>query len=266
MAVKGYLTIEDKVGMFGFGHMYTLIKTGKGEELLSGDERTASMFLFATGDRIVVSEEKYSMFLGAKKEQRSDFYKQFSYFELHLGYFAFGLGISILGCVVSLKLSSVLNSISVISILILLVLNIVFFFLLRRRTVEGRKLQDEIEGFKLFLSVTEKDRMNFHNPPGKTPELFEKFLPYALALGVEQNWAEQFSKVFEEMSKTANGYHPAWYVGNDFNTLSAVGFATNFSGSFSHAISASSTAPGSSSGFGGGFSGGGGGGGGGGGW
>jgi uncharacterized membrane protein len=150
--------------------------------------------------------------------------------------------------------------------LILLVLNIVFFFLLRRRTVEGRKLQDEIEGFKLFLSVTEKDRMNFHNPPGKTPELFEKFLPYALALGVEQNWAEQFSKVFEEMSKTANGYHPAWYVGNDFNTLSAVGFATNFSGSFSHAISASSTAPGSSSGFGGGFSGGGGGGGGGGGW
>ncbi len=54
---------------------------------------------------------------------------------------------------------------------------------------------DQIEGFADYLSAAEKDRMNFLNPPERTPELFEKYLPYALALGVEQAWSEQFSSV-----------------------------------------------------------------------
>ncbi len=100
------------------------------------------------------------------------------------------------------------------------------------------------------------------NPPGKTPELFEKYLPFALAFNLEQQWAEQFSEIL-----SAAAYSPTWYSGPAFTYLSAGGFATSLSSSFSGSISSSSTAPGSrSGGGGGGSSGGGGGGGGGGGW
>jgi uncharacterized membrane protein len=146
------------------------------------------------------------------------------------------------------------------------VINIVFVLLLPSRTSDGRMLMDEIEGFRLFLSVTEKDRLNFHNPPGKTPELFEKFLPYALALGVEHKWAAQFAEMFAGLSARGTGYSPTWYAGNNFNALNMSSTIASFSNSFSGAISSSSMAPGSSSGLSGGSSGGGGGGGGGGGW
>lgn len=150
---------------------------------------------------------------------------------------------------------------------LVIVINIIFISILKRRTLEGRLLQDQIEGFKWFLSVTEKDRMNFHNPPEKTPALFEKFLPYALVLGVEQKWAEQFANVFASISQVGGtAYSPSWYAGTHFSVASVGAFTSDFGKSFSSAISSSSTAPGSSGGGGGGSSGGGGGGGGGGGW
>ncbi len=152
-------------------------------------------------------------------------------------------------------------------LLVLIGINIGFVKLLPRRTPQGRVVQDQIEGFKLFLSVTEKNRMNFHNPPERTPELFEKYLPYALALGVEQKWAEQFSAVFQQMEREGRAYSPMWYGGPHVVAASMGSFASTFSHSFNSAISSSSTPPGSSSGGGGGgSSGGGGGGGGGGGW
>ncbi len=144
---------------------------------------------------------------------------------------------------------------------LLIILNISFYFLLKQYTENGLRLVEEIKGFKLFLSVTEKERMNFHNPPERTPELFEKYLPYALALGVENKWAEQFADIFRD--KDMMDSHPLWYSSSIYSTA----FISDFSTSFSSSISASSTVPGSSSGSGGGgSSGGGGGGGGGGGW
>ena len=96
-----------------------------------------------------------------------------------------------------------------------------FYDLRKAPTRLGRKVMDRIEGFKLYLSVAEKDRMNFHNPPERTPELFEKFLPYALALGVEQAWSEQFDGVLAAASQapggSGSGYRPRWYSGNHFH-------------------------------------------------
>src|SRR5205085_5086266 len=74
-------------------------------------------------------------------------------------------------------------------------LHILFHFLLKAPTVAGRRLLDQVEGFKMFLGAVDGDRMNRINPPEQTPETFEKFLPYALALDVEQAWAEKFSGV-----------------------------------------------------------------------
>jgi uncharacterized membrane protein YgcG len=140
-----------------------------------------------------------------------------------------------------------------------------FAFLLKAPTQGGRRLMDKIEGFKQYLSVAEKERLGALHPPEKTPELFERYLPYALALEVEQDWAEQFSEVLNQAG--AEPYQPTWYSGNAFRSRGFGGMASSLSDSFSGAISSSSSAPGSSSGSGGGgSSGGGGGGGGGGGW
>ena len=148
-------------------------------------------------------------------------------------------------------------------------LHIVFHHLLKAPTSAGRALLDQVEGFKIFLGAVDGDRLNRANPPTQTPEVFEKFLPYALALGVEQAWAEKFSSVIGSASQTpgsGNGaYSPAWYSGSDWSGMGAAGFAGAMGGAFSSAISSSAAAPGSSGGGGGG-SGGGGGGGGGGGW
>ncbi|MDP2157662.1 MAG: DUF2207 domain-containing protein, partial [Nitrospirota bacterium] len=115
------------------------------------------------------------------------------------------------------------------------------------------------------LTATGKDRMNMMNPLDRTPEVFEKFLPYALALDVEQQWAEQFSEVLSRAAE--KGYQPSWYYGTSVGAFSVIGFADSLGGAFANAVSSASTAPGSSSGSGGGgSSGGGGGGGGGGGW
>jgi hypothetical protein len=148
--------------------------------------------------------------------------------------------------------------------------NALFHYLLKAPTRAGRGILDKIEGFKRFLSAVDGDRLNRAMPPEKTPEIFEKFLPYALALDVEQAWTEKFSAVLngtQAGGQDTAAYSPSWYSGSAWHSLGAGGFVSSLSGSFSGAISSSSSAPGSSSGGGGGGgSGGGGGGGGGGGW
>ncbi|MHA1538437.1 MAG: DUF2207 domain-containing protein [Alphaproteobacteria bacterium] len=165
-------------------------------------------------------------------------------------------------------LSELLDWPAVAAIAIMGLLNGVFYQLMKAPTRAGRKIMDRLDGFAMYLSVAEKDRLNLQNPPDETPELFERFLPYALALGVEQKWSERFAGVLDA-AKMQDGttYHPHWYHGTSWSSLGSAGFASSLSSSFSGAISSSSTAPGSSSGSGGGgSSGGGGGGGGGGGW
>jgi len=153
---------------------------------------------------------------------------------------------------------------SLLAMFMALGINLLFYHLLRAPTVQGRKVMDQLEGFKLYLSVAEKQRLNLLNPPEKTPELYEKFLPWALALGVEQQWSEQFSEVLEKAMKEDN-YSPSWY--HSGQPFTSAGLASSLGSSLSSTISSSSRAPGSSSGSsGGGSSGGGGGGGGGGGW
>jgi uncharacterized membrane protein YgcG len=158
-----------------------------------------------------------------------------------------------------------ITSVLVVFILAALVgINLLFHWLLKAPTRAGRDLLDKIEGFRMFLRAVDGDRLNRLTPPDKTPELFEKYLPYAVALDSEQAWAQQFSAILEHAEQTT-GYSPAWYVGS--GAFATTAFAHSFTGSFSSAIAASTSSPGTSSGSGGGgFSGGGGGGGGGGGW
>lgn len=147
---------------------------------------------------------------------------------------------------------------------------VIFLKAIKTFTYEGVQIQSEIDGFKLYLSTAEEHRLNLLNPPALTPEVFEKFLPYAVALGLENAWGEKFSAALDEV-----GYDPEWYSGdNNYRRFtssvptafySSVGISpvSSSSGSSSGSSGSSSWSSGSS---GGGSSGGGGGGGGGGGW
>ena len=145
---------------------------------------------------------------------------------------------------------------------LLAALNLVFYYLLFAPTVIGQKLMGEIEGFRLYLKTAEEDRLNILNPPEKTPALFERYLPYAMALDCENEWNAKFASVLAAAA-AAGQATMLWYTGHagSFSNFN------DFSSSVSSSMVAPSSAPGLSSGsFGGGFSGGGGGGGGGSGW
>jgi uncharacterized membrane protein len=139
-------------------------------------------------------------------------------------------------------------------------------FWINAPTAEGRKVLDHIAGFKQYLSITEKDRLDRMQAPADTLQLFERFLPYAIALGIENRWADRFeSQLAAAAAAGQQGF--AWYSGTHNPWTDSSGFVNSLGSSLSSSISSASTAPGSSSGSGGGgSSGGGGGGGGGGGW
>lgn len=127
----------------------------------------------------------------------------------------------------------------------------------RAFSVLGADVANEVEGFKWFLRVTEQERLKFTSAPKLTPKLFEQFLPYAIALGVEEEWINQFKSILVDP--------PTWLEGPGHNLAVWTAFQSL------HTVSHQFKAPAgsrTSSGFGGGggFSGGGFGGGGGGRW
>ncbi|HEU5483129.1 MAG TPA: DUF2207 domain-containing protein [Sphingomicrobium sp.] len=140
------------------------------------------------------------------------------------------------------------------------------FWWMSAPTEEGRKVLDRIAGFKRYLSVTERERLDRMTPPEDTPELFERYLPYAIALEVENRWAARFAGVLAAAAVSGQqGF--AWYSGSQTPWNDVDGFTRSVGSSLASTVSSASAAPGSSSGSGGGgSSGGGGGGGGGGGW
>jgi len=158
---------------------------------------------------------------------------------------------------------------AIVGVLSIVVINLIFVGLLRAPTVQGRKVMDKIDGFKLYLETAEKERLNFQKEPEFSVKRFERFLPYAIALGVEKPWSERLEGELARntLPDSQGGYHPVWYHGGDFGTSSIgkdmAGIASGVSAAMMAAQPSSSS---SSGGGGGGSSGGGGGGGGGGGW
>jgi uncharacterized membrane protein YgcG len=135
-----------------------------------------------------------------------------------------------------------------------------FGWFMPARTVSGTRTLEGVLGFEDFLAHVESDRFNRMI---KTPEMFEKFLPFAMALGVEKNWSKAFQNIYTQP--------PGWYQGGGYGPQSyPYGFVNNLNAMSSQAGTVFASAPRSSggSGFssGGGFSGGGFGGGGGGGF
>ncbi len=120
-----------------------------------------------------------------------------------------------------------------------------FYHLLKAPSVQGRRIMDEIEGFREYLKVAEEEQLNLENPPERTPQLFEKFYPTHSRSVSSSSGRRSLPQSSKPPATTRTGMRerePGLVVGN---------FANSLSGSLSSAISSSSTAPGSSSGSGG---------------
>jgi len=95
-------------------------------------------------------------------------------------------------------------------------LNLLFLELMKAPTQEGRQLLDEIEGFRTFLMAVKRFPMNWPDAPTTKRGLYERYLPYALALEVEQQWCDQFNAlastdhVPEEMGDSHLYYLGMW--------------------------------------------------------
>jgi uncharacterized membrane protein len=97
----------------------------------------------------------------------------------------------------------------------------IFGWFMSARTVAGARALEKVLGFEEFLGRVEKDQIERLE---KTPELFEKFLPYAMALQVEKKWVQAFSGIALQPPQWYQGSYggnfTAFYLVNDLNMMS----------------------------------------------
>lgn len=136
------------------------------------------------------------------------------------------------------------------AILTLLVGSGLFIWLIRRPSEDKVALWAEIKGMKQYLKLNEKQRKAVPNAPEMSPAYFQSILPYAIALGIENNWAADLASDVASTLQQHDGH----------NALHAAPYLTSgFGGRMNTAYQSVASPPSSGGGGSGGFSGGGGG-------
>ncbi|HEV2917165.1 MAG TPA: DUF2207 domain-containing protein [Candidatus Babeliales bacterium] len=268
LAVYGWVTITYSYSFLS--STYTLT-CAKNIDRLEQDTETNTYqkkliaTLFAKGNTVILNRKNRTYIkntIGIIKQYTKQKYSH--YIDYCLFLHSVAVCISIIGLIVCI-LSPDEHEILFLVIPAAIAIHLLMIYSFRAYTPEGQKVRNAIDGFKLFLNATEKERLKFiSTPPTQTPELYEKYLPYAMVLGIEEQWTQQFTSLFTRLEHEGRPYKPIWYIGRPFKSTS---FASHLHRTLKHTISSSVTPPGSKSGFGkSGGSGGGGGGGGGRGW
>ena len=275
LAVRGYLHIAETETERFFGllsnkdYTFTLKKPRSDWSALKTHERDLLAAMFTdSGDSVTLSDLKnkfYKKLPGLREELYGGLVKGGFYTgrpdRVRLLYIVGGIVVGVLigfasgGIMASLGMQPVTGILAgVLSALII----IFFGWFMPSRTARGTRELEKVLGFREFLSRVEGDRLE---RIVKTPAMFEKFLPYAMALGVEDNWAKAFDGIYSQP--------PSWYSGpGGINTFRPSTLTHNLGVMSTTAAATMASAPRSSggSGFSGGSSGGGFGGGGGGGF
>jgi len=266
LAVKGRLEIDasDK-------KRTTLAeKSGGAASDIADEDRGLEARIFSSGPTKTLGQKYDSGFTSAYTTFQQALSRKYgsAYFRWNALYTVLALIVSVMVVIVAAKLTVNWTIWHTVAVLLLAVMNIAFLYFMPAPTVKGQEVRAEIEGFKLYLETAEKLQLNAvtpgsEAPPPMTTERYERFLPYAVALGVEEPWTRHFERLLPE---EAVRYSPAWsggyYDGRAFAGVSSAIIANMSSG----VTSAMPQSSGSSGSGGGGSSGGGGGGGGGGGW
>lgn len=268
MARKGYAVIEfqgDQTGgWFKKKGKIILKKVKNADDRLKDFERTLHSGLFEDGDEVDISErnEGFYVELQRAREQVFEGLKEKKWFlRLPASVRTVWTIIAIVVAIAMFIITIDFGELTMISSALSGIIIAGFGWVMPKVTQTGAVLREEVEGFKRFLSVTETQRLAFSDAPEKKPEQFARFLPAAIAFGVENQWAGQFANMM---------LPPPSYFTGAVNGWSAANFADaadNFHSTTSSSMYAAPSSAGSGdSGFSGGGSGGGFGGGGGGSW
>jgi uncharacterized membrane protein len=212
MARKGYLHIEygTEKKLFGEKQTYTFLKkeqpssnSNKWEEILwdglfKKGNRDKSSFKDLQKDEFYKNVQRANS--AAQKELKNLEIFDFDPFSIRILYI---IAAAVTGFVIAMiGADAPIGSAVGFAIFVIIA---VFGWFMPRRTKKGTSLIAEVKGFKWFLSVTEEERLKFHNAPARTPQQFMEFLPAAIALGVETAWAEQFKDLHIEPPEWAEG-------------------------------------------------------------
>lgn len=260
LAQQGYLKIERLKGGFLVSDDYKFTRTEKDSANLATEYVEILDVLFVYSNEIKLSKVSKSPLVRTKESIRKHLNSLFverSYIEnLFKGENNGKALLGILVMVGSIFASTLFPVLLFATVPLMFVGISVLAFIGKRYTKKGWEAKHAIEGFKDFLSMTEKDRYEKLNHPFDDPQEFMEYLPCAIAMGVEKKWAKQFERF--------NIENPDWYSGTDnFNAGVFAGSLASMTNALSKAATPKSSGSGSS---GGGFSGGGSGGGGGGSW
>jgi uncharacterized membrane protein YgcG len=250
----------------------TLSKEEPGEAAaLTGELSKLYSGLFDDGLSVKLGEKYDAGFTKAYTDFRKKVSRDFgtSYFRWNAGYVIAGGILTILVLLFAILQHSYWSGWHTAGVFGLIGLNGLFMYLMPAPTRKGQDVRTHLQGFRLYMEKAEKLQLNAvevgsDTAPPMTVERYEKFLPYAVALGVEKPWTKHFEKL---IPKEAAEYSPSW-TNMSAHRFGSIGSMTNsmVSGMSSGVTSAMPQSSGSSGSGGGGFSGGGGGGGGGGGW
>jgi uncharacterized membrane protein len=145
------------------------------------------------------------------------------------------LGIGIVIIFVSFIMVDLWGGLATLSFILCGILMAIFSFYMPAKTVKGVLAKEHILGLKLYLTVAEKERIKFHNAPAKNPKTFETYLPYAMVLGVENEWAKQFANIYNKK--------PDWYNDPSSSNFTALMLVNNLNSFQSEARSTFASAP-----------------------
>ena len=268
LAVKGYVKIEEKESKtLLFSHrdyLFHLLKPESEWASLEAHERVMLNHMFAGGLTEVHLSDLKNQFYVAIPTMKDNILAELKGKAMYSvdpesahAYVLAGVVITAAPFVLAqvFGAASLLDSPGLLIAAGLIALLIIFLFA-RIMTAKSRKGVDtkvEILGFQEFVNRVDSDRLK-----RMPPDTFEKFLPYAMALGIENRWAKAFQGIVQNP--------PSWYVGPTpyvgFNPIFFAGsmhaMAMDAHQAFVAAPRASSSGSGWSGGFGGGgFSGGG---------
>jgi uncharacterized membrane protein len=271
LAVRGYVTIEEQKipGLIFDQDDYMLKRVKEADDGLSSFEKRLFFKLFSGhAAEVLISDLKYSFYKHLDDLRATVFgrLKSLGYFRSLPGsvktmYRGIGIGVGFVGAFFGVIIGKFAGDISGKAVAAFLLSGLAFVLfapLMPVKTRKGAQALIKVKGFEEFLLRAEKDRLERM----KDQNLFEKYLPYAIALGVSDRWAEAFEGIYQES--------PGWYASQrGIRTFHPVSFHQSLDNALSQIGNAMYAAPRSSGGGfsgGGGSSGGGGGGGGGGSW
>jgi hypothetical protein len=86
----------------------------------------------------------------------------------------------------------------VLALLLSVLLNNIFFVIMRAPTSRGLIILQQLAGFREFLLRVVQDPLDRVNTPEQRAELMNRFLPYAIALNVREGWGDKMASAFSD--------------------------------------------------------------------